>query len=77
LIGVSRAAISYVHIKVPDYRIMGDAAELRCNYDSSEKLYAVKWYKDNHEFFRYSPGRVPEFLVFPHVRGISVDVSIS
>lgn len=29
--------------------------ELECDYDlESETLYAVKWYRDNQEFYRYN-----------------------
>lgn len=33
-----------------DYK---DDMELDCHFDmGNEELYAVKWYKDDHEFFR-------------------------
>lgn len=49
---------------------------LRCQYDlQNEPLYAVKWYRGGHEFYRYTPNEHPSTKVFP-VGGISVDVSI-
>ncbi|XP_044750409.1 uncharacterized protein LOC123310808 [Coccinella septempunctata] len=46
---------------------------LSCSfYIGDEDLYAVKWYKDDYEFFRYSPkGRKP--LLF-EVTGVQVDL---
>lgn len=48
---------------------------LHCRFDmGGEDLYAVKWYKDDHEFFRYSPAaaasnKIQQFAV----RGVTVD----
>ncbi|KAF5294982.1 hypothetical protein FQA39_LY13292 [Lamprigera yunnana] len=40
--------------------------ELNCRFDmESEELYAVKWYKDDHEFFRYMPHQQPHIMAFP------------
>ncbi|KAF5297625.1 hypothetical protein FQR65_LT09952 [Abscondita terminalis] len=40
--------------------------ELNCRFDmESEELYAVKWYKDDHEFFRYMPHQQPHIMSFP------------
>ncbi|KAG6451265.1 uncharacterized protein LOC115444290 [Manduca sexta] len=34
----------------------GDSATLTCDYDlEGGKLYSVKWYRDNEEFYRYMP----------------------
>lgn len=49
--------------------------ELECDYDlEGESLYSVKWYKDNHEFYRYIPNENPAVNIFP-VNGIKVNVS--
>ncbi|CAG9854173.1 unnamed protein product [Phyllotreta striolata] len=46
--------------------------ELDCRFDmGTEELYAVKWYKDEQEFFRYMPGQDPSIMYFP-VIGVSV-----
>ncbi|XP_018568704.1 uncharacterized protein LOC108908984 [Anoplophora glabripennis] len=40
--------------------------ELDCRFDmGTEELYAVKWYKDDQEFFRYMPHQKPHTLSFP------------
>lgn len=45
----------------------GDVAE--------ERIYSVKWYKDNEEFYRYVPRSNPPQQSY-RVEGIRVDVSI-
>lgn len=48
---------------------------LSCHFDTdSEKLYSVKWYKDEFEFFRFMPGNSPRTLIFPR-SGVTLDVS--
>lgn len=39
-------------------------------------MYAVKWYKDGNEFYRYLPKENPQIQVFD-VPGVHVDVSFS
>ena len=40
--------------------------ELRCDYDlAGERLYSLKWYKDNVEFYRWMPRERPPSLTFP------------
>ncbi|XP_065159897.1 uncharacterized protein [Atheta coriaria] len=52
---------------VVDYR---STLHLECQFDmGGELLYAVKWYKDDHEFFRYQPHQQPHQLLFP-VHGV-------
>lgn len=43
--------------------------------DEEEKLYSVKWYKDNEEFYRYVPKANPPQQSY-RVEGIRVDVSM-
>lgn len=43
--------------------------------DHGEKLYSVKWYKDNEEFYRYVPQSTPPQHSYK-VEGVRVDVSI-
>lgn len=55
--------------KFVDYR---DTMDLDCQFDmGEEELYAVKWYKDELEFFRYIPQQKPNIVLFP-VIGVSV-----
>lgn len=42
----------------------------------SDSLYAVKWYKENEEFYRYVPKSYPPQVSYK-VEGIKVDVSTS
>ncbi|KAF7279289.1 hypothetical protein GWI33_007422 [Rhynchophorus ferrugineus] len=45
---------------------------LHCRFDmGGEELYAVKWYKDDHEFFRYTPSG-PGTISYP-VAGVHVN----
>ncbi|XP_026473336.1 uncharacterized protein LOC113377292 [Ctenocephalides felis] len=37
----------------------------------NDRLYSVKWYKDEEEFFRYAPAQSPSTLTFP-VTGVRV-----
>ncbi len=52
-------AITIGRVEVPRYPVVGNRADLVCNYDlekgrdgQEEKLYSVKWYKDGSEFYR-------------------------
>ncbi|GFY42322.1 uncharacterized protein TNIN_345881 [Trichonephila inaurata madagascariensis] len=60
---------------VPTPVVTGDSVLLRCAYElGNETLYAVKWYKNEGEFFRYVPAAEPPLKMFPQT-GIDVDVS--
>lgn len=54
----------------------GSTVELRCEWRllGGAGLYSVKWYKDEHEFFRYVPDNDPKIQTFPQL-GIHLDVS--
>ncbi|VVC27877.1 Immunoglobulin V-set domain,Immunoglobulin subtype,Immunoglobulin-like domain,Immunoglobulin-like [Cinara cedri] len=53
--------------------VEGDSTHLLCQYDlQGEQLYSVKWYKDDHEFYRFVPGESSEVQFFP-VDGVHVD----
>lgn len=57
----------------------GKTARLACDYDlDGGRLYAVKWYRGRHEFYRYSllPTGPPQTKVFP-LPGVTVDLSHS
>lgn len=67
--------INMLHIPTPV--VTGDSVRLRCGYElGNETLYAVKWYKNMGEFFRYVPASDPPLKTFPQV-GIDVDMSRS
>lgn len=69
-------AISNLQLKVPKQTVRGGSIVLNCSYDmQNDLLYAVKWYKDDHEFFRYMPSDTTmTFRPFP-VQGIQLDLS--
>ncbi|XP_076548546.1 uncharacterized protein LOC143306091 [Osmia lignaria lignaria] len=63
-----------VKIKVPNEAKMGSSVELECEWHlyGPSGLYSVKWYKDDHEFFRYIPEDNPRIQTFPQP-GIKID----
>jgi len=55
--GVSSLRIDL--LDVPEMALAGAEVHMTCNYDlERQRLYQVKWYKGNHEFYRYSPGEL-------------------
>ena len=69
-------SLSLNTIDVPAHRVVGDKAELICQFDmEGDTLYSVKWYKDDREFYRFVPNDRPRLQVFD-TEGIHVDVSI-
>ena len=49
-------SLKLYRVHVPHYRLEKEDALLECDYElGNARLYAVKWYKDNEEFFRYVP----------------------
>ncbi|XP_069700819.1 uncharacterized protein [Periplaneta americana] len=66
-----------VKVVFPPVVRMGGEATLLCLYDmEGEPLYSVKWYRGNHEFYRYMPKESPAGRIFPF-EGITVDLSAS
>ncbi|KAG8184673.1 hypothetical protein JTE90_014264 [Oedothorax gibbosus] len=67
--------INLLHIPSPV--VTGDSVHLRCGYElGNETLYAVKWYKNMGEFFRYVPASDPPLKIIQQA-GIDVDISQS
>ncbi|GBM14983.1 hypothetical protein AVEN_77328-1, partial [Araneus ventricosus] len=61
------------YLKIPYIYPSGHDVVLTCDFDlEGETLYAVKWFHDGEEFYRYSPDEDPKAMFFP-VRGIKVD----
>lgn len=53
-------------INVPEIVDFKDNVTLSCSYNmAGHKLNSVKWYKDEKEFFRYSPMMHPFYMKFP------------
>ncbi|VVC24309.1 Immunoglobulin-like domain,Immunoglobulin,Immunoglobulin-like fold [Cinara cedri] len=64
-------------LDVPKWADMRSSVTLTCQYElGSFTLYSVKWYKDDNEFFRYSPELEPPMKVFV-LDGISVNMNKS
>ncbi|KAJ0177976.1 hypothetical protein K1T71_006849 [Dendrolimus kikuchii] len=61
----------------PSRVIRGGTAALICSRDmQGAPLYSVKWYRGNHEFYRYTPMEEPDTRVFG-LPGIYVDMNRS
>ncbi|XP_054167273.1 uncharacterized protein LOC128964661 [Oppia nitens] len=64
-------------IDVPDQTQAGESIEMTCSFElDNEKLYSVKWYKNDEEFYRYVPADFPPAQYLP-MPGIRVDLSRS
>ncbi|XP_071448887.1 uncharacterized protein [Hetaerina americana] len=60
-------------VTIPAYKIRSEMALLECGHElEGDRLYSVKWYKDNEEFYRYVPRAVPHQHSYK-VEGIRVD----
>ncbi|GFQ73707.1 uncharacterized protein TNCT_492981 [Trichonephila clavata] len=65
------------YVKIPRIYPSGLDVVLTCDFDlEGETLYAIKWFHDGREFYRYSPEEEPKAMFFP-ARGIEVDVGIT
>ncbi|CAL1264484.1 unnamed protein product [Larinioides sclopetarius] len=70
-------AIRMLMMDVPSPTTQGESVELICSYELDEdKLYSVKWYKDDVEFYRYVPNDWPPGQFLP-LQGVKVDLSKS
>ncbi|XP_055617305.1 uncharacterized protein LOC129762789 [Toxorhynchites rutilus septentrionalis] len=59
-------ALQLTEIVVPEVVDVRDTPTLSCSYDmGTHKLNSVKWYKDEREFFRYSPMMEQNVMTFP------------
>jgi len=73
----SKGALKMLKLDVPQWADLRNSVTLNCQFDTGgDSLYSVKWYKDEHEFFRYTPGLSPKTLVF-NMDGVKVDVSVT
>ncbi|PRD21132.1 UNVERIFIED_CONTAM: hypothetical protein NCL1_52691 [Trichonephila clavipes] len=64
------------YVKIPRIFPSGLDVVLTCDFDlEGETLYAIKWFHDGKEFYRYSPEEEPKTMFFP-ARGIKVDVVV-
>jgi hypothetical protein len=64
-----------VQLVFPPVVRLGCEATLLCPYDlEGEPLYSVKWYRGNHQFYRYMPKEPPTGRAFSF-EGMVVGVS--
>lgn len=69
------SGLKWVRVNLPQYRRPGELAQLQCDYDlGNDTLYAVKWYKENEEFYRFVLKERPQANSYK-VEGVHVDVS--
>lgn len=62
-------------LKIPEAVKVGSSVTLLCDYDlEGVALYSIKWYRNEEEFYRFTPKESPPSQVFklPYV---NVDVS--
>ncbi|KAG8187092.1 hypothetical protein JTE90_023934 [Oedothorax gibbosus] len=61
---------------VPDVAMRGEAVWLNCSYDlERDKLYSIKWHKNNVEFYRYLPEDNPPGQKY-ELLGIYLDLDL-
>ncbi|XP_014230413.1 uncharacterized protein LOC106654850 [Trichogramma pretiosum] len=71
----STASLKNLRIVAPERVRLGDSVLLTCSYDLEDaQLYAIKWYFEDEEFYRYVPKKEPSHDTFS-VRSIQVNVS--
>ncbi|XP_021966238.1 uncharacterized protein LOC110861439 [Folsomia candida] len=71
------SSLRLTSVVIPEYVILGKGGILECGFElglEDSGLYALKWYKDNDEFFRFKPSDQPHITVFP-LKGVTVNVS--
>ncbi|XP_050536926.1 uncharacterized protein LOC126903046 [Daktulosphaira vitifoliae] len=69
----SKGMLKMLKLDVPSWVDYKDSATLNCHYDTGgDRLYSVKWYKDDNEFFRYTPELSPNTMVYD-LDGVHVD----
>ncbi|XP_042880319.1 uncharacterized protein LOC122258437 [Penaeus japonicus] len=74
---VSCGGLRLRETSIPPYKLRGETAELRCDFEPEDSpIYSVKWFKDDEEFYRYVPRDEPSYQIFPRV-GLSVDMDLS
>ncbi|CAM1324727.1 Uncharacterised protein g8757 [Pycnogonum litorale] len=72
-------AISFEEFTVPSIAFTGKTVDLWCSYsflDNTKKLYFLKWYKDDVNFYSYIPEAEPDKKKY-EVSGVNVDLAQS
>ncbi|TGZ47743.1 Uncharacterized protein DBV15_07478 [Temnothorax longispinosus] len=66
-------ALRMTSLQIPEHVVLNETVRMQCNFNlDKEQLYSVKWYKDGHEFYRYTPRDAPTVLTFS-VPGVNVN----
>ncbi|XP_065214703.1 uncharacterized protein LOC135841600 [Planococcus citri] len=69
------AGLRVAELSIPRHVGLREKARLSCKFEITRgKLYSVKWYKDEFEFFRFMPDNNPNIQTFP-VQGVYLDIS--
>ncbi|XP_040073463.2 uncharacterized protein LOC8033250 [Ixodes scapularis] len=71
------SAVKLVNVDIPSPTTLGETVGLSCIYElNGDRLYSVKWYKNDIEFYRFVPNDWPpgQFLPLP---GVDVDLARS
>lgn len=72
-----------VSVSIPDLVKLNDAFWLNCSHQTCAgdaepravgEIYAIKWYKDEEEFYRFLPNAEPRVSIY-ETNGIQLDVS--
>ncbi|XP_050540765.1 uncharacterized protein LOC126905252 isoform X3 [Daktulosphaira vitifoliae] len=67
--------LKIIDVLVPRFVDLKDSVTLECHFVVGHgKLYSVKWYKDDNEFYRFVPEDIPSVQVF-HQSGIALDLT--
>ncbi|KAL1502678.1 hypothetical protein ABEB36_007791 [Hypothenemus hampei] len=67
--------VRLTNMTVPPVQDVRSEMPLHCQFDmDNEQLYAVKWYKDDNEFFRYTPSSTSDIITTYDVEGVTVDL---
>lgn len=70
-------SVKLLSVSIPSPVEIGESVKLKCAYDlEGSELYAIKWYKNKQEFYRYIPKESPPDKVFD-TEGIDIDVSVT
>ena len=68
-------SLKITNFYVPPTSFAGDSIKFLCLYDlENDKLYSLKWYKNETEFYRYVPKEKNKIQIFP-IPEIKLDVS--
>ncbi|XP_050083227.1 uncharacterized protein LOC126569876 [Anopheles aquasalis] len=69
--------LTLTQLQIPRHVLVNSNVSLECNFDmDGAALYAVKWYKDGNEFYRFTPANRPQTQSFL-LPGVSVDLQMS